>query len=264
MHHFSVSWHINPLKFSNWNITIYVLDKKSPWCKIFQTFQCSNESSPNFLCHFWNHKVRVYWNSASLFIVMKDDSCIFLAQASYTLDKNSPSKWNFWTLQRLGGLKFTICEITSHFFFKISIIPQYHERWLICTFLAKTLYDFYNKSSSKCKISDFFGCSGKNSPNLYFDRLLLLKVYKISAEKVQRSYVSWYWKSDVKFEEKLICCFKNEKNLVDFDLSTQFFKSCTVICPFCAKYITFDHKKSRGVIFNDTAESCKIWRKTGL
>ena len=28
-------------------------------------------------------------------------------------------------------------------------------------------------------------------------------------------------KNDEKFEEKLIWCFKNEKNLVKFDLSTQ-------------------------------------------
>ena len=28
-------------------------------------------------------------------------------------------------------------------------------------------------------------------------------------------------KIDAKFEEKLICCFKNDKNLVKFDLSTK-------------------------------------------
>ena len=28
-------------------------------------------------------------------------------------------------------------------------------------------------------------------------------------------------KSDAKFEEKQICCFKNDKNLVNFDISTQ-------------------------------------------
>ena len=28
-------------------------------------------------------------------------------------------------------------------------------------------------------------------------------------------------KIDANFEEKLICCFKNDKNLVNFDLSTQ-------------------------------------------
>ena len=37
-------------------------------------------------------------------------------------------------------------------------------------------------------------CSGEVPPNFYFDRLLLLKIYKISAEKVQRSYVSWHWR----------------------------------------------------------------------
>ena len=33
------------------------------------------------------------------------------------------------------------------------------------------------------------------SPNLYFDRLLLLKVCKISAKKIQRSYVPWHWRA---------------------------------------------------------------------
>ena len=28
-------------------------------------------------------------------------------------------------------------------------------------------------------------------------------------------------KSDAKFEEKTICCFKNDKNLVNFDPNTQ-------------------------------------------
>ena len=53
-------------------------------------------------------------------------------------------------------------------------------------------------------------------------------------------------KSGAKFEEKLIFCFKNNKNLVTF------------IGPFCAKYITFDLKKYRGVIYHDTKESCQI------
>ena len=66
-------------------------------------------------------------------------------------------------------------------------------------------------------------------------------------------------KSDVKFEEKSICYFKNNKNFVNFDPSTQKpQKICTFIGPFCAKYITFDLKKYRGVIFHDTKESCKI------
>ena len=39
---------------------------------------------------------------------------------------------------------------------------------------------------------------------------------------------------------------------------------CTLIGTFGAKYITFDLKKYRGIIFHDTEESRKIWRKTDL
>ena len=36
-----------------------------------------------------------------------------------------------------------------------------------------------------------FNCSHKASPKLYFDRVILLKLYKISAEKVFRIYMSF-------------------------------------------------------------------------
>ena len=49
-------------------------------------------------------------------------------------------------------------------------------------------------------------------------------------------------KCGAKFEKKLIFCFENDKNLVNFD-----------------------HKSyNTRVIFHDTVESCKIWRKTDL
>ena len=65
-------------------------------------------------------------------------------------------------------------------------------------------------------------------------------------------------KSDAKFEEKPICCFKNDKNFVNFDPSTQVSKICTLIGPFRAKFISFDLEKYTEVIFLDTEESCKI------
>ena len=37
-----------------------------------------------------------------------------------------------------------------------------------------------------------------------------------------------------------------------------------MIGPFCKKYITFGLKKYRGVIFHDTEESCKVWKKIDL
>ena len=41
-------------------------------------------------------------------------------------------------------------------------------------------------------------------------------------------------------------------------------KNSPLIGLFHGKYITFELKKYRGVIFHDTEESCKIWRKTDL
>ena len=44
----------------------------------------------------------------------------------------------------------------------------------------------------------------------------------------------------------------------------KFHQICTLTGPFCSKYIKFQLKKYRGVMFHDTEEWCKIWRKTDL
>ena len=41
-------------------------------------------------------------------------------------------------------------------------------------------------------------------------------------------------------------------------------KLFTLMCSFWAKYILFELKRYRGVIFHDTEEWCKIWRKIDL
>ena len=71
-------------------------------------------------------------------------------------------------------------------------------------------------------------------------------------------------KIDAKFEEKLICCFKNDKNLVKFNAST--WKSPKLALSFaaCAKYLIFDLKKYRRVVFHETEEGYKIWRGIDL
>ena len=122
------------------------------------------------------------------------------------------------------------------FCYKFVLKSEEHLRWLFYCF-----FECFECGIFNCQISNWRKCNWKRT-----------------------EFCLMTLRSDAKFEEKLICCFKNDKNLVNFDLSTQFSKICTVICPFCAKYITFDQKKYRGVIFNDTEESCKIWRKTGL
>ena len=79
--------------------------------------------------------------------------------------------------------------------------------------------------------SQTFDCSGEISSNLYFDRLLLLKVYKVSAKKGMEELCLMIPKNGAKLEEKLIFCFKNDKNLVNFDPSIKTLKICTWV-PF--------------------------------
>ena len=45
------------------------------------------------------------------------------------------------------------------------------------------LYLIFTKGTHHSAKFETFDCSGEISPNLYFDRLLLLKVYKVSAKK---------------------------------------------------------------------------------
>ena len=50
-------------------------------------------------------------------------------------------------------------------------------------FLQKVSSLIFTKEVYQSAIFQTFDCSGEISPNLYFDRLLLLKAYKILAKK---------------------------------------------------------------------------------
>ena len=142
----------------------------------------------------------------------------------------------------------------SHFFFKLrswELTLQYFFSWNFILFWRREPIRVPNFRLSI-------------SPNLYLDRLLLLKVYKISAKKVQRSCVSWHWRLMQNLKKNwfvvskltriwgiLFGALKSLKNL-HFDLSLPW-KVCNVWS-----------KKYRGVIFHDTREWCKIWRKTNF
>ena len=87
---------------------------------------------------------------------------------------------------KIHQILHVIFETTSQFFFKLCITHQCHERChhssVSCTFLLK-LYMIWTKGthqSAKFQTSD---SPRKISPNLYFDRFLLSKTYKISVKK---------------------------------------------------------------------------------
>ena len=107
-----------------------------------------------------------------------------------------------------------------------------------------------------------FDCSRKISPNLYFDRLL--KVYKILAKKY-RGVISHDPEDWCKIWRKTDLLFQKWQEFGEiWPEHSQVSKTCTFICSYCAKYLMFDLKKYRGVIFHDTEGWCKIWRKTDL
>ena len=79
--------------------------KRAHQCTLDQFFECSNKSSPNSSCQFWNHKVRVCSNFASLFSVMKDNSSLFISSNLF-FGQKEPIEVNysdFWVV----GWKFT-------------------------------------------------------------------------------------------------------------------------------------------------------------
>ena len=82
-------------------------------------------------------------------------------------------------------------------------------------------YMIFTKGAHHSANFQTFDDSGEISPNLHFDRLLLLKVYKVSAKKSIEEICLMIPKSGAKFEEKVIFCFKNNKNLVNFDPNTK-------------------------------------------
>ena len=62
-------------------------------------------------------------------------------------------------------------------------------------------------------------------------------------------------KSEALFEEKLALGSKKDmRNLVNFHPTTQKSKNFTLIGSFCPKYLRFELKKYRGVIFHDTEQ----------
>ena len=110
-----------------------------------------------------------------------------------------------------------------------------------------------------------FDPSTWKSQNFHFIALLLSKVYIVWAKKVRRSYVLWHWRV-MQNLKRIDLSFQNWHGEFDkfwpehLKVSNIF----TLMRSFWAKYILFELKKYRGVIFHDTVEWCKIWRKTDV
>ena len=125
-------------------------------------------------------------------------------------------------------------------------------------FFSWNLIWFLQKEPST--VQRTFDCSGKISPNLYFDRLLLLRVYKVSAKKVWRNYVSWYQRVLQNLKKNWLVVWQMTWGVWQILIRTLgSVKIGIFIGSFCPKYKMHELKIYRGVISNNTEEWWKIW-----
>ena len=184
---------------------------------------------------------------------------IILAQTLHTFDKNIPKKCKFSDCS-LIKLKF-IKYLLSCFKQKVSFSLNFG--WLFSVMrdnssvlLLLKLYVIWTKGPHRNAKFQTFDCSRKISPNLYFDRLL--KVYKILAKKY-RGVISHDPEDWCKIWRKTDLLFQKWQEFGEiWPEHSKVYKTCTFICSYCAKYLMFDLKKYRGVIFHDTEGWCKI------
>ena len=133
--------------------------KRANQCIIFQTSECSNESSPNFSCHFSNHKVRVYSNFALLFSVIKDKTSVFFLLKSHILQTETAHRSEIFGIQsswvKIHKIPHVIFESTSQFFYNFASFFSVTRDNSSILFLAETLYYCDERNPSKCQILDF-------------------------------------------------------------------------------------------------------------
>ena len=154
----------NNCTLKNW-ITVYQIfqlkryvlwTKRAHQSTTFQTFECSNESSLNSSCHFWNHKVRVYSNFASHSVSWKKTPLDFCSSnLVYFGQKEIFRLFSGWV--KTHQIPHVIFETKNQFFFKyFAPVFRVMRDNSSLHFLAKTLYYLDKRSPSKGKISDFW------------------------------------------------------------------------------------------------------------
>ena len=66
-----------------------------------------------------------------------------------------------------------------------------------------------------------FHGSSWNSENLHFEGLLLSITYKVSIQKVQKSYLLWHWRVFQTLKKNWLFVWKNDmRNFVNFSMSS--------------------------------------------
>ena len=147
--------------------------------------------------------------------------------------------------------------------FTLSVFPKilFFIQWEWCKIWRKTDLllgkwheEFSKFSPEHSKVSKFELWWG---PFAQSRKCMTLKVTEELCVMTMKNYT--------KIDEELTCRFKIDmKNFTNFDPNTRKCKKFVLIGSLWRKYILFEIQKYRGVIFHDSEEICKFWRKTGL
>ena len=167
----------------------------------------------------------------------KNSSVFFLSQTFTLWTKGA--RW-YEVFKLLSGwvnihqIPYVIFETKSQFFFKTLDHSSLSWDITLWYFLAE-LYMMWTKGAHQRAKLQTFDCSRKISPNLYFDRPLLLKVCKILAKRVHRSYVSWPWRLIQNLKKNWLFQKWQEFGEI-WPEYLKLLKICTFISSHCAKY----------------------------
>ena len=189
-----MSWHIIPLKFSNWNIICF--GKKEPInVQFFRLLGALMKVHPIPHVIFETtgsgfiqtlHHCSLLWKITPLY---------FLAEISYTLDKNSPLKWNFTAQvnfrRSTAQVKFhQICTLTGYVCWKY-IMFQLKKVWSKYVSWYQRVVQNLKKNllfvSKMTRIWWILIWALKSLKILHFDWSFLCKVCNVWPKKVQRS-----------------------------------------------------------------------------
>ena len=185
----------------------------------------------------------------------------------HTLDKNSPPKRNFQTFEWLGknspnfschiwNHRSVFLETLLHSSVSWEITHMYFFSWHFIWFGQKEPIKVQNIKLSTAHVKFYQLCFLIGSFCWKYIK------FQLKRHRANTSHDTEEW---CKIWRKTDLLFQKWQEFVEFWLEhLKVSKICTLICSFCAKYITFDLKKYRRTVFHDTEEWCKVWRKTDL
>ena len=130
------------------------------------------------------------------------------------------------------------------------VMQNLKENWLVAWKMTKNLVNFH--------------ASSRKSENLHFNGLILSKTYKVLDEKVQKSYISWYWRVMQSLKKNWLLVPKIAGIWWILIRAVANLKICILTCYFYWKYVMLESKKWKEVRCHSTEEWYKIWRGTDL